>query len=77
MAKGSPQVDPSGPNELAYVYQITSVTAADPGIDTLTVGIDLPDARGGVLAHTLFAAAVLTYRCVQQPLDRGGAQLST
>lgn len=44
------QVDPSGPNELTYVYQITSVTAASPGIDTLTVSVDPPDTRGIVLA---------------------------
>ena len=44
------QPDPSGPGEVTYVYQITSVTAALPGIDTLTVGIDAADGRGGVLA---------------------------
>ena len=44
------QVDPSGPLEVTYVYQITSVTAASPGIDTLTVGIDAADGRGIVLA---------------------------
>jgi len=44
------QVDPSGPNELIYVYQIASVTAAVPGIDALTVGVDPPDTRGSVLA---------------------------
>jgi hypothetical protein len=43
------QVDPSGPNEVLYVYQITSVIAASPGIDTLTVGIDAADGRGIVL----------------------------
>ena len=44
------QVDPSGPLEVTYVYQISAVTAALPGIDTLTVGIDAGDGRGGVLA---------------------------
>jgi len=44
------QVDPTGPFEVTYVYQISAVTAASPGIDTLTVGIDAGDGRGGVLA---------------------------
>lgn len=44
------QVDPSGPLEVTYVYQISAVTAASPGIDTLTVGVDAGDGRGGVLA---------------------------
>lgn len=44
------QVDPSGPGEVAYVYQISSVTSASPGIDTFTVGIDPADVRGNVLA---------------------------
>jgi hypothetical protein len=44
------QVDPSGPGEVSYVYQITSVAAAVPGIDTLTVGLDAADGRGGVSA---------------------------
>jgi hypothetical protein len=48
--EGIAQVDPSGPAEVAYVYQITSVTAATPGIGALTVGLDAPDARGIVLA---------------------------
>jgi hypothetical protein len=48
--QGIPQVDPSAPGEVIYVYQISSVTAADPGIDTLTVGIDAADGRGGVSA---------------------------
>lgn len=50
------QVDPSGPNEVAYVYQITAVTAANPGIDTLSVGIDQPDTRGIVLAPSVVPA---------------------
>jgi hypothetical protein len=44
------QVDPSGPGEVIYVYQISSVTAADPGIDGLTVGLDDNDGRGIILA---------------------------
>jgi hypothetical protein len=43
---GYPGADPSGPNEVLYVYQIVSVTAASPGIDTLTVGLDAADGRG-------------------------------
>jgi hypothetical protein len=48
--QGIAQVDPSNFDELIYVYQIASVTAASPGIDTLTVGIDAPDDRGSVSA---------------------------
>jgi hypothetical protein len=44
------QVDPSGPNEITYVYQVTSVRLAVPGIDTVTVGVDPADARGSVSA---------------------------
>jgi hypothetical protein len=49
--------DPSGANEVLYVYQITSVTSASPGIDTLTVGVDATDGRGASsapddVAHT-------------------------
>lgn len=42
--------DPSGANEVLYVYQIVSVTAATPGIDTLTVGVDAADGRGASAA---------------------------
>jgi hypothetical protein len=38
--------DPSGANEVLYVYQIVSVTSASPGVDTLTVGVDAADGRG-------------------------------
>jgi hypothetical protein len=44
------QVDPSGPGEVVYVYQIISVSSASPGIDTLTVGLDAADGRGTVSA---------------------------
>ncbi len=44
------QFDPSAPGEVIYVYQITSVTAASPAIDTLTVGIDPGDGRGIISA---------------------------
>lgn len=50
------QVDPSGPNEVIYVYQITSVSAATPGVDTLTVGVDSTDGRGVVLAPSFVPA---------------------
>lgn len=49
-SQGIAQSDPSSPGELAYVYQISSVTDAVPGIDTLTVGVDADDGRGTVLA---------------------------
>jgi len=41
--------DPSGPFEVVYAYQIVSISAASPGISTLTVGVDDTDARGSVL----------------------------
>jgi hypothetical protein len=62
------QTDPSGANELIYVYQISSVTAATPGIDTLTVGIDPPDDRGSVSAP----AFVLTGAASEQSPTGGG-----
>ena len=43
------QADPSAAGEVVYVYQISSVTSASPGIDTLTVGVDSGDGRGSVL----------------------------
>ena len=46
------QVDPSAANEFTYVYQIHSVTNANPGVDALTVGIDAIDARGSLAAPT-------------------------
>jgi hypothetical protein len=61
--QGIAQVDPSAPGEIVYVYQITSVTSATPGIDTLTVGVDAADGRGTVSApsfvHTGAATAKL------------------
>jgi hypothetical protein len=48
-SQGIAQVAPGGPNEVAYVYQISSVTSATPGIDSLTVGVDAADVRGSVL----------------------------
>jgi hypothetical protein len=43
--QGIAQVDPSAPGEVIYVYQITSVTAASPGVGVLTVGVDPADGR--------------------------------
>lgn len=48
--EGIAQLDPSTPGEVIYVYQITSVTAANPGIDALTVGLDSGDGRGNTSA---------------------------
>ncbi len=49
-SQGIAQVDPSAAGEVVYVYQISSVTSASPGIDTLTVGVDSGDGRGTVSA---------------------------
>jgi hypothetical protein len=54
------QVDPSGPNEVIYVYQITSVTQANPGVDTLTVGVDVFDFRGVVSAPSFVPTGAAT-----------------
>jgi hypothetical protein len=67
-SQGIAQVDPSGPNELIYVYQITSVTDALPGIDALTVGIDSSDGRGMVSAP----AFVLTGAPSEKSPSSGG-----
>lgn len=67
-AEGIAQVDPSGPNEVAYVYQITSVTEAIPGVDTLTVSIDPTDGRGTVSAPTF----VLTGAATEKSPSSGG-----
>jgi hypothetical protein len=62
------QVDPSAPNEVIYVYQITSVTAATPGVDTVTVGVDAADGRGVVSAPSF----VLTGAPTEQSPASGG-----
>jgi hypothetical protein len=62
------QVDPSGPGEVAYVYQISAVTAASPGIDTLTVGVDAADGRGGVSAPAFVPTGAATE---QSPVSGG------
>jgi hypothetical protein len=54
------QVDPSGPGEVVYAYQISSVTFATPGIDTLSVGIDAPDTRGIVSAPAFIPTGAAT-----------------
>lgn len=66
--QGIAQLDPSGPNEVIYVYQITSVTAASPGVDTLTVGLDATDGRGAVSAPSF----VLTSAATEQSPTSGG-----
>lgn len=53
-------VDPSAPNEFTYVYQITSVASASPGIDVLTVGIDAIDTRGSLTAPTFVLSGAAT-----------------
>lgn len=54
------QVDPSAPLEVLYAYQIVSVTAAAPGIGTLTVGVDAADGRGGTSAPTFVPTGAAT-----------------
>jgi hypothetical protein len=58
--EGIAQADPSGPNEVIYVYQITSVTQASPGVDTLTVGLDAADGRGAVSAPSFVPTGAAT-----------------
>ncbi len=58
--QGIAQADPSAPGEVIYVYQITSVTSASPGIDTLTVGLDSTDGRGGVSAPSFVPTGAAT-----------------
>ena len=48
--------DPSGPMEVTYAYQIESVASANPGISTLSVGVDPGDARGSVLPPAVVSA---------------------
>ena len=62
------QVDPSAPNEFTYVYQITSVASANPGVDVLTVGIDAIDTRGSLTAPTF----VLTGAANEKSPTSGG-----
>ena len=54
------QLDPSAPGEVIYVYQISSVSAATPGIDTLTVGIDPTDGRGSISAPAFVPTGAAT-----------------
>ena len=58
--QGIAQADPSAPGEVAYVYQIVSVTSATPGIDTLTVGLDAGDGRGTVSAPAFVPTGAAT-----------------
>jgi hypothetical protein len=66
------QVDPSAANEFTYVYQISSVTSATPGIGALTVGIDVIDTRGSLAAPTF----VLT-GAANEKLPTGGGDNNT
>jgi hypothetical protein len=66
--EGIAQLDPSAPGEVIYVYQITSVTAASPGVDTLTVGLDSADGRGGVVAPAFVPTGAATE---QSPVSGG------
>jgi hypothetical protein len=68
--EGIAQLDPSAPGEVIYVYQITSVNAANPGIDALTVGVDAGDGRGTVSAPSL----ILTGAALEQSPTSGGDQ---
>lgn len=65
------QLDPSGPGEVAYVYQITSVTNANPGVDTLTVGLEAADGRGVVLAPTFVPTGAGTEKSPNSGGDNG------
>jgi hypothetical protein len=58
--QGIAQADPSAPAEVLYAYQIVSVTAANPGVGTLTVGLDAGDGRGGVSAPTFTPTGAAT-----------------
>ena len=57
-SQGIAQVDPSAAREMAYVYQVSSVTSASPGIDTLTVGVDPDDGRGAVSAPSFVSTGL-------------------
>lgn len=60
--EGIPQVDPSGPGDLIYVYQITSVVRTLPGIDALMVALDATDGRGAVSAPAFLPTSSATER---------------
>lgn len=69
-SQGIAQLDPSAPGEVIYVYEITSVSAATPGIDALTVGVDTGDGRGGTSAPSLIPKGV----AFEQSPTSGGDQ---
>ncbi len=58
--EGIAQSNPAAPGEVIYVYQIVSVTAASPGIDTLTVGVDASDVRGSLTAPSSIPTGAAT-----------------
>ena len=57
---------------MIYVYQITSVTSASPGVDTLTVGLDAADGRGAVSAPQFVPTGAATEKS-----PTGGGDSST
>lgn len=59
-SQGIAQADPSVAGEVVYVYQISSVTSALPGIDTLTVGVDPGDGRGTISAPSFVPTGLPT-----------------
>jgi hypothetical protein len=69
-SEGIAQVDPSAAQEVTYVYEIVSVTAATPGIDSLTVGVDLFDGRGTVSAPSFIPKGA----ALEQSPTSGGDQ---
>jgi hypothetical protein len=70
-SQGIAQVDPSGANEITYVYQITSIAAASPGIETLTVGVDAADGRGIVSAPSFVPIGAATEQSPASGGDQG------
>jgi hypothetical protein len=69
-SQGIAQSDPSAPGEVIYVYEITTVSAAAPGIDALTVGVDATDGRGTVSAPSMIPKGV----ALEQSPTSGGDQ---
>jgi hypothetical protein len=72
-SEGIAQLDPSAPGQVIYVYQITTVTAANPGIGALTVGLDAGDGRGNVSAPSFVPTGAL----LEQSPTAGGDQTTS
>lgn len=66
------QVDPTSPLDMTYVYQIHSVTFADPGIDIMTVGLEPIDGRG-----TLSAPSFVPTGAANEKSPTGGSDNNT